>query len=224
MNQSNDCLAKGFLLDAATASALNRCIQACSARLRGLMFLVACAAIAACGGGGDDPPAGEQEILANIFASCQPVPHAAATAQSLNTFWGKNFKLCLWPNHKNASAIQSDSAEDFAAADQDWLDGEASAYGNVAAIGILAHEWGHLVQGDRARGVVIELQADCLAGVFLRAANLNPEDFAEWLFATRDSSTHGTHEQRVLSMRHGYSSYQRGQTREHLVTSVCPSA
>ena len=47
----------------------------------------------------------------------------------------------------------------------------AITFGSYAATGILAHEWGHMVQG-RVRGTATELQADCLAGVFMKGSGL----------------------------------------------------
>ena len=52
-------------------------------------------------------------------------------------------------------------------ADQVWLDMKAARLGSGAPTGILAHEWGHMIQGNE-HGTAAEFQADCLAGVSLR--------------------------------------------------------
>ena len=94
--------------------------------------------------------------------------------------------------------------------------------GDFAFIVILAHEWGHAVQKrlglTRGRTIDRELQADCLAGAFAKAARsaglLDPGDLDEATFAflmARDRvgtnpdhpTAHGTGDQRVRAFTRG---------------------
>ncbi|HXG94678.1 MAG TPA: neutral zinc metallopeptidase [Blastocatellia bacterium] len=94
--------------------------------------------------------------------------------------------------------------------------------GDFAFIVILAHEWGHAIQkrlGLTAGPTIYrELQADCLAGAFAKAARtagaLDPGDIDEAVFAflmARDSTgtnpnhpnAHGTGEQRIRAFHLG---------------------
>ncbi|MCI0487247.1 MAG: neutral zinc metallopeptidase [Blastocatellia bacterium] len=103
-----------------------------------------------------------------------------------------------------------------AAAEQSQTDGD------FAPITILAHEWGHSVQAQlgRLRGQTIrmELEADCLAGAFAKAARdagvLDQGDLDEatyTFFSGRDRTgtpsyhrgAHGTGTQRVNSFLNG---------------------
>lgn len=155
---------------------------------------------------------------------CEPVPHAAEDLQALNIFWGTQIPICrLPPGTNNAYA---DRQSNIVLADQDWLDYMAFNYGNWAATGILAHEWGHMVQGE-VSGTAAELQSDCLAGVFLRGMGLpwgTVEQFASANFDAGDDywtiHGHGTRIQRVNAARRGYYGYS-GQTGIYL-TQLCP--
>ena len=104
------------------------------------------------------------------------------------------------------------------------LDQRFGAPGDFAAAYVVAHEVGHHVQtllGINRPGVAMELQADCLAGVWGHHANrkqlLDPGDVEEGLGAaaaigddrlTRgrvspENFTHGTSEQRARWLRRG---------------------
>ena len=106
------------------------------------------------------------------------------------------------------------------------LDQIAHRHGNYAATGILAHEWGHMIQG-RVQGTAAELQADCLAGVFMKGKGLpwqTVEQFTVANFFAGDAHWslygHGTSSQRVNAARRGYY-YYSGQRGPALV-ALCP--
>ncbi len=158
-------------------------------------------------------------------ATCVPVPHAAEEQAALNAFWSMDIRLCRLPNGAN-NAI-ADRLYGVIYVDQDWLDWIAMRYGSFAVTGILAHEWAHLAQGP-VGGTASELQADCLAGVFLRAMGLPEvavEQFAlvSWVEASDAEWSidgHGTRELRVAAITRGYFGYT-GQQGLDLVT-LCP--
>ncbi len=162
--------------------------------------------------------------ISNIAnSSCESVPNAIDEYRALNDFWGTNIPICRIYNVNNAYA---DHARGVVFADQDWLDLMASRYGSYAATGILAHEWGHMVQGNLS-GTAAELQADCLAGVFMKGFGLpwqTVEQFARANWNSADShwsvDGHGTKTQRVTAARRGYYGY-RGQRGSRLV-ALCP--
>jgi hypothetical protein len=104
------------------------------------------------------------------------------------------------------------------------LDQRFGAPGDFAAAYVVAHEVGHHVQtllGINRPGVAMELQADCLAGVWGHHANrkqlLDPGDVEEGLGAAAaigddrlskgraspESFTHGSSEQRARWLRRG---------------------
>lgn len=158
-------------------------------------------------------------------AQCVPVTHAADDYVALSNFWGTRFPLCrIRDGSNNAYAHR---IRGVVYADQAWLDRIALSYGPWAATGILAHEWGHMVQGP-VEGTAAELQADCLAGVFMKGVGLpwpTVEQFAavNWSeggdpYWTPDG--HGTKAQRVVAARRGYYGYF-GQTGFALL-DLCP--
>lgn len=167
-------------------------------------------------------------VLACIpcFGQCYPVNHASDDYVALSNFWRTSFPLCqIPPGSNNAYA---DRQHGVVWADQSWLDGMAYKFGNWAATGILAHEWGHMVQGN-IQGTAAELQADCLAGVFMRGAGLpwqDVEQFAQANFFSGDAEWsfggHGTGMQRVSAARRGYYGFQ-GQTGFYLL-QLCPAS
>lgn len=160
-----------------------------------------------------------------VQAQCAPVPHADDDYAALSRFWGTSFPLCRLPTGTNNAFADRDRGGVFA--DQEWLDRIATQYGSWAASGILAHEWGHMIQG-RVQGTAAELQADCLAGVFLRGAGL-PWQTVEQFAAVNWSeggdpywtpNGHGTGVQRVTAARRGYYGYA-GQPASQLAI-LCP--
>ena len=170
-------------------------------------------------------------LFASLFATlacgqCVRVDHANDDLVALNAFWHTNIPICqLQPGSRNAYA---DRQHGIVWADQGWLDQMAMKYGNWAATGILAHEWGHMVQGP-IQGTAAELQADCLAGVFMKGAGLpwqDVEQFAQSNFAAGDPwvsfNGHGTGPQRVVAARRGYYGYA-GQAGIYLV-QLCPAS
>jgi hypothetical protein len=157
-------------------------------------------------------------------AQCYPVHPAAGVQDGLNLFWGTNIPVCrLPPGTNNAYA---DQMHWVVWADQDWLDMMAAQLGSGAPTGILAHEWGHMIQG-KVHGTAAELQADCLAGVYLRGMRFpwqTVEQFAlSNFFAGEDHWSpygHGTRTQRVNAARRGYYGF-RGQGGLALL-ALCP--
>jgi hypothetical protein len=100
-----------------------------------------------------------------------------------------------------------------------------SGVGDYAAVSILAHEWGHLVQTQlgigkgRAFTIQMELQADCFAGAYTkyaeRTGKLDPGDLEEagtGLFNAGDPEgmpwfsprAHGKSMQRISAFVDGY--------------------
>ena len=156
---------------------------------------------------------------------CLLVDHASEYQVELNSFWGTAIPVCqLEPGMGGASALPADGV---VVADQDWLDEMADRHGNWAATGILAHEWGHMVQGP-VSGTAAELQVDCLAGVFLGGMGLPPEtirEFAEANFFNADAQSslggHGTSQQRVTAAWRGYSLYN-GDRNPAVLVAICP--
>ncbi|HZS45610.1 MAG TPA: neutral zinc metallopeptidase [Blastocatellia bacterium] len=107
--------------------------------------------------------------------------------------------------------------------------GQTKTDGDFAPITILAHEWGHSIQRqlgiNAANNIDQELQADCFAGAFAKAARdagvLDPGDIDEatyTLFSGRDatgtspyySNAHGNGTQRVDAYLSGLKSGVRG--------------
>lgn len=156
--------------------------------------------------------------------ACYPLPHAAEDHAALNSFWHVNIPLCqIPPGSNNAYANRSVGV---VLADQDWLDQIARLHGPWAATGILAHEWGHMIQGN-VFGTAAELQADCLAGVFMKGAGLGlpqVQQFARANFLAGDAEFsfggHGLGFQRVNAAVRGYSGYD-GNPFVPLL-SICP--
>lgn len=109
---------------------------------------------------------------------CQPALHALSDIQALNLFWGTSVVVCRLPD--GSGGAFANRATGIVTVDQSWLDGVAMSHGNWAAVGVLAHEWGHMVQGNVPGTTAAELQADCLAGVFLRGQNLPPSTIAQF--------------------------------------------
>jgi len=128
---------------------------------------------------------------------------------------------------KNAFYCEAPGDEHIAF-DRDWFQGYLVKYpGGATTFLILAHEWGHAVQNSwlKNRGTDTwvpqyrkELNADCLAGVFLAwgyrtGAITEDADDAEalwsWLYSSGspwlDPRTHGSHEQRVAAFQDGFS-------------------
>lgn len=158
-------------------------------------------------------------------AACAPLPHATGDQMALNRFWGRSVRLCRLPN--GSEDVFADPNGNRVMADQQWLDDIARRYGGWAATGILAHEWGHIVQGD-VEGTAAELQADCLAGVFMRGIGQprwTVEQFAASNFSAGDADWrvdgHGTPNQRVNAALRGYGRYA-GDKNMAMLQKICP--
>lgn len=102
-------------------------------------------------------------------AQCVAMSHGQNVAARLNNFWATNIPLCQIPTGMNNA--YADKIRGIVWADQAWMYRMRQLHGQWAAVGILAHEWGHMVQGG-VTGTAAELQADCLAGVFFKGMGL----------------------------------------------------
>ena len=143
---------------------------------------------------------------------------------SLNRFWGVSARICQADGLVLEAAANPDQG--MIQVNRRWLIAMGRQYGNWAMAGILAHEWGHMVQ-NRPQGTAAELQADCLAGAFMRAADFSEADailFAELSFRNGDlewsAYGHGTGIQREKAVLRGYRGFdfQTGQALDRL----CP--
>lgn len=103
----------------------------------------------------------------------------------------------------------------FVAGEMKKVGGRLGTDGDMAAITIMAHEWGHAVQrllGRLGRGKYTELQADCLAGAFanygLRAGHLQQGDVEEaemgLAIAGDAHGDHGSPRERMNSFALGF--------------------
>ncbi|HUG47830.1 MAG TPA: neutral zinc metallopeptidase [Candidatus Limnocylindria bacterium] len=155
-----------------------------------------------------EPPAA---VVGYRSGELPPTRCAAGTPAS---FWRENAFYCR--------------AERSILFDESWLRDFQGRHGSFAPVAILAHEWGHHVAellGVSGFSIQTELQADCLAGLFL--ANTGPavpqleagsgdeleaslNAFFDVGNADYDSSAwfqaaeHGSREQRMLAFGTGY--------------------
>jgi len=105
--------------------------------------------------------------------------------------------------------------------DEDWYVATADEIGDFAWVTILAHEWGHHAQDQLAdndmegssvfRGVAaVELEADCLAGVYAQDAEVRgllatgDLDEAVTISNLAGGGTHGTGDERLSAFMAGY--------------------
>jgi hypothetical protein len=125
---------------------------------------------------GDDPSGSELDELWRAVMSAVPadrhdayrppervvgystgaIPESPCAEDTPASFWRQNAFYCR--------------ADQSILYDEAWLRDFAERFGPFAPVAILAHEWGHHVQDLlRVRGYSIqtELQADCLAGLYL---------------------------------------------------------
>jgi hypothetical protein len=140
---------------------------------------------------------------------CRPIVGAEPAVAALNRFWDIDVRLC-----------ESDDPEDSAAAltrqgvvlaNTSWLAEVVEDYGAPAAVGILAHEWAHMAYPELS-GRVGELQADCLAGAFMRGARFDQRAMAGFARISLDSGDrrrrwqdgHGTGSERRAAVLRGY--------------------
>ena len=147
--------------------------------------------------------------------TCRQLPEARAIENSLNRFWGISARLCQADELVLEAGANPD--EGMIEVNRRWLNSMSRRYGNWAMAGILAHEWGHMVQ-NRPHGTAAELQADCLAGAFMRAAGFGETDvlrFAELSFQNGDVEWspygHGTGIQREKAVLQGYRGFSPSQ-------------
>ncbi len=113
-----------------------------------------------------------------------------------------------------------------------WRDQLVAGGADFAWLTVIAHEWGHHIQGElglrksdepddgaTSYGIDLELQADCLAGAYAGDADarglLAPGDLAEaqaisflfgdsLLVSADQPGAHGTHDQRAAAFMNGY--------------------
>ena len=153
---------------------------------------------------------------------CLPVTGTYQDATALSNFWGLSYPVCRVFNIGNAFA---DRFNGVIGVDQEFFEGVAYYHGSWAPTGILAHEWGHMVQGNVPPGPAAELQADCLAGVFFAGASLPPKYITQFASVTWHSgsdfyTSHATRSLRIEAMRRGYNNYW-GQS-GYALLELCP--
>jgi hypothetical protein len=175
------------------------------------------AALAAGLGAAGGPPA--------TARACRAIPEAVGIVDALNGFWRRSIRLCQARDPDiNASAYPEAGV---VRANRRWLADIADEYGASAVSGILAHEWAHMVQeGDP--GPNAELQADCLAGAFMRRARFDRMELDRFVLLSLDSgdfrqdrATHGTGGQRRGAILRGYFGF-RGQRPDRLAGFCLP--
>jgi len=173
-------------------------------------------------------------------APCLPIsPVAHLVADDLMTMWetGPRYLCPYLPLAAFTTACGStvpDNAaycplDDGINFDVNFMDRQYNSFGDFAPVVIMAHEWGHLIQerlglfpisGPRPKQV--ELQADCIAGVFAAVAEqrrgIRPGEFQgafqslcaagdptqPWFDATYNPAPHGTCFERVEAFQMGY--------------------
>ncbi|HEX8174969.1 MAG TPA: neutral zinc metallopeptidase [Pyrinomonadaceae bacterium] len=166
----------------------------------------------------------------------------AAAANDINGFWQWAFnstgrayappQMVAYTGQINTpcGVLQSNNAAYCQAAhtiyyDYNFINRSYTNVGDYAAVGIIAHEWGHVVQAHLgiSRGnsysIQMELQADCFMGAYTkyaeRTGKLEPGDLdeaGEDLFKSGDpkgmpwfaSQAHGSPLQRVGAFLDGY--------------------
>jgi hypothetical protein len=143
---------------------------------------------------------------------CEPMPNMEPLQAALNDFWGRSVRLCQRRHGRGLARALPE--ENVVLADRDGLAWITRDYGQSAAIGILAHEWAHIVQGEDW-GAGSELQADCLAGGFLRAYGIDRADLRAFEWLSLDSGDerwrwdgHGLGRERRDAMLRGYASFR----------------
>ena len=145
---------------------------------------------------------------------CRPIPEASATVAQLNAFWNRSIRLCQSPDPaESAVAMPEDGA---VYANRQWLADVGRDYGWPAAIGILAHEWAHMIRPD-VSGPRAELEADCAAGAFLRRAGYGKQALERFALLSLHSgdfdlapASHGSGSQRRAAVLRGYYRFERG--------------
>ena len=178
---------------------------------------------------------------------CRPLtPHARGVMDRLTSFWGEGPRqICHYTTYDQGSTYCGPLApqnafycpgQDVIGFDSVLLDMMYNQVGDIGAVAFLAHEWGHLMQqrlGSQAtRGKHMELQADCLSGLFIawqesqghframdipaafdnmcRIGDPNP---STWF----DPNAHGTCQERMNAFSTGY---QGGRAR---MQTLCPN-
>ena len=162
-------------------------------------------------------------------STCVPASVGLTELRYLNSFWGTDVKLCLRSATTTSPAYAIRELREVHI-DPVWLVAQATKYGPFATTGVLAHEWGHIVQGNQPTGSTAELQADCLAGAHLKWAGVSELEFQQFErigFFSGDSNppslSHGTGGQRVAASRRGYDGFNRATSYSttDLVSRVC---
>lgn len=114
-----------------------------------------------------------------------------------------------------------------------WNQSQLNGFGDYAAGGILAHEWGHGIDAWLRypyQGYRSEYHADCLAGMYTRygysTGRLNGADYGEmynWLAAQSTSTSHGSGANRAAWYKYGYTSYSLAACNQVLTTTAATS-
>lgn len=140
---------------------------------------------------------------------------AVSQARHLNGAFDLHIKLC-YIDDKPPNAWARTDGKIFVG--RNLLRTEFEEHGNIALWGIFAHEWAHEMQYARKdalliKGVLAELQADCVAGFHIgRFGKVDENEitaFARSLFSKGDyafnsPTHHGTPETRLSVMMFGY--------------------
>lgn len=141
--------------------------------------------------------------------ACRPIPEVSRTVAALNAFWNRSVRLCQSEDPWESAVAYPDDG--IVHANRTWLAGVAREYGPPAATGVLAHEWAHMVQ-PVAFGPRAELQADCLAGAYLKRSGYDESDIERFALISLHSGDddggrvgdHGTGRQRHDAVLRGY--------------------
>jgi hypothetical protein len=140
---------------------------------------------------------------------CRPIPEAEPAVEALNAFWRLDVRLCESDDPDDSAAALT--RQGVVLANRDWLGWVTEDYGAAAAVGILAHEWGHMAHPE-PDGRSGELMADCLAGAFMRGARFGERDMDRFALISLHSGDgrrswkdgHGTGRERRAAVLRGY--------------------
>jgi hypothetical protein len=155
---------------------------------------------------------------------CEPIAEVAGSIEALNRFWGRSIELCAAEDPGESAVAYPD--ENVVLANPDWLADMALVYGPSVVTGILAHEWGHMVQGSRS-SLMAELHADCLAGAFMSSAGFTRAELRQFEQISlrsgdlrRSDWQHGTGDERRRAAVRGYEGYAK--TGMAGIADMCP--
>lgn len=162
--------------------------------------------------------AGYPESFSCLESSGNLALNAKAVSQvkHLNGIYNLKTKACFIDDGAEPNAWSWSGGTVFIG--RNLIQKEFEEHGNLALLGVMAHEWAHQLQFKErmfkvSAPVVMELQADCVAGYHLgRFANASEEEikkfsnslFSKGDYAFNDPSHHGTPVSRTEIMTFGY--------------------